>query len=253
MPKAAKGGRTTSAASAAPDDSKRARAGRSKDLREAGEARSLSPLLKVVADVRERISLQKILPGARVTEEELADTYGIPRAMAREVLAALEDRGLVTRIPNKGAVVTVLDLKALLGYYELREALDGLAVRLATQKTDASYWSDLALQLGAPFDACLKEGDMDGLVTTIENFRSRLNSAADSPVLSDMSERVHERLRVLRRRVALLPGRAAKSVVHYRALLAAIMSGDADKAERAARELNRSTRADIERYANYVL
>ncbi len=218
----------------------------------ASERRNGAAVRDVVADVRERISVQSILPGARITEEELSDSYGIPRAVAREVLAALEERGLVHRIRNKGAVVTVLDVGAILRYYELREALDGLAVRLATQKTSRSDWTGMAKLLGAPFDQCLKDRDIDRLIGTIEVFRKRLIEAAASPELADLDARVYERLRVARRRVALLPGRLEKSVVQYRALLAAIMEGDADKAEARAKELNRSNQADIQRYASFV-
>lgn len=213
----------------------------------------VSTIQTVIKDLRDKISLQTILPGARVTEEELANTYDIPRAMAREVLATLEDRGLITRIPNKGAVVAILDMEMIHALYEIREALDGLVVRLATENSKPDDWKDLAEKLGAPLEKSMKDGDIDAFVTTLELFRQRMNEAANSPALIDLIERVQERLRVARRRVALLPGRAEKSIKHYRALLAAIMRGDADAAEQCARELNRSTRADIKRYASYVL
>ena len=47
------------------------------------------------------------------------------------MLATLEDRALVERVPNKGAVVALVDMETTYRLYQVREALDGLAVRLA--------------------------------------------------------------------------------------------------------------------------
>ncbi|MDA0982440.1 MAG: hypothetical protein O3A06_05270 [Proteobacteria bacterium] len=44
------------------------------------------------------------------------------------------------RIPNRAAVVTRLDLAQVFAIYDLREVLEGLCVRLATQKTPRESW-----------------------------------------------------------------------------------------------------------------
>lgn len=207
----------------------------------------------VLVDLRERISSQTLLPGARITEEEVAKAYNITRAKAREVLATLEDRNLIERIPNKGAVVAFVDMEATYKLYEVREALDGLTVRLATQNTKPEDWKDMQESLGEPFERSLREGDIDGHIATIERFRGRLRQAADNDTLTDLSERVYERTRVTMRRVALLPGRAEMGITQYRAVLAAIVKGDADEAEQKIRELNRSAREYMLRYKNFVL
>ena len=72
-------------------------------------------------------------------------------------------------------------------------------------------------------------------------------------MLTDLIERIYDRTRVTIRRVALLPGRAQAGILQYRAVLAAIIRGDADEAELRIRELNRSAREYIERYKDYVL
>ncbi|MFA4912663.1 MAG: FCD domain-containing protein [Burkholderiaceae bacterium] len=67
-----------------------------------------------------------------------------------------------------------------------------------------------------------------------------------------MIDRLHDRTAVTIRRVALLPGRAQEGVKQYRAIMAAIVQGNADEAEACARVLNRSAREYIERYKNFV-
>lgn len=207
----------------------------------------------VIADLREKISSQTLLPGARITEEEVAKAYDIPRAKAREVLATLEDRSLIERIPNKGAVVAFVDMETTYRLYEVREALDGLTVRLATQNSKPGDWQDMLELLGEPFEQSLKSGDVDRHIATIELFRQRLREAANNPALTDLNERIYERTRVTMRRVALLPGRAEQGIQQYRAVLAAIMRGDPEEAEAKVRDLNRSARDYIHKYKNYVL
>jgi DNA-binding GntR family transcriptional regulator len=206
-----------------------------------------------IADMRKRISSRALGPGTRIPEEDLALAYDLPRAKAREVLATLEDRSLIIREPNKGAVVAAVDMDTTYCLYEVREALDGLAVRLATLNSKPSDWDDIRELFGPSFEESLKAGDIDRHVAAIETFRSRVTQAARNPVLSDMIERIYDRTRITIRRVALLPGRAAAGILQYRAVLAAIMRGDADEAELRIRELNRDARAYIERYKDYVI
>lgn len=217
------------------------------------EKRKMALTQDVILDLRERIASQALLPGTRIPEEDLAQAYDIPRAKAREVLATLEDRSLVERVPNKGAVVALVDMETTYRLYQVREALDGLAVRLAIENATPADWETLQALLGEPFEKSLKDGDIEAHVATIELFRVHIKELARNPILSDMIERIHDRTRVSMRRVALLPGRAEMGIKQYRALLAAMVRGDADEAERCVRELNSSARDYIERYKNYVI
>lgn len=205
-----------------------------------------------IVDMREKISSRSLSPGTRIPEEELAAAYNLPRAKAREVLATLEDRGLVEREPNKGAIVAAVDMETTYRLYEVREALDALAVRLATLNTTSADWDDISELFGNSFERSLKAGDLDQHINAIEVFRSRIREAAHNPILSDMIDRIYDRTRVTIRRVALLPGRAEMGIKQYRAVLTAIIRGDADQAEVLVRELNRSARDYISRYKDYV-
>ena len=58
------------------------------------------------------------------------------RGPLREALRHLEGMRLVTRIPNAGARVVVLDRKTLSDIYAVREALEGMACRIAAIADD---------------------------------------------------------------------------------------------------------------------
>ncbi|PLC50554.1 GntR family transcriptional regulator [Pollutimonas subterranea] len=222
-------------------------------LDEPATATSLATTQDIVRDVRRKIASQTLLPGSRIPEGELAEVYGIPRAKAREVLAALEDRGLIERLPNKGAIVSPVDMETTYQLYEVREALDTVIVRLAMHNATPDDWSELQALLGPPFEQSLKEGDIAAHVNTIGAFRDRLNQLAANPILSDHIERIYDRTRVTMRRVAVLPGRAEMGIQQYRKLLDAMMRNDVEATDRCVRDLNQSAREYIQRYKNYVL
>ena len=71
------------------------------------------PLHRVAAPLREQvlellrddIVEQRLEPGHRLIERELIEQIGVSRTTIREVLRQLAAEGLVTTIPQKGAVV----------------------------------------------------------------------------------------------------------------------------------------------------
>lgn len=221
--------------------------------KKAPKPRKPASITEAIRDLREKISTQQLIPGSRVLEQEVAKSYKIPRAKAREVLAALEDRGLIEREPNKGAIVSPVDMETTYRLYEVREVLDGLTVRLAAERSRPEDWADIQELFGDLFESSLRAGDLDTHIGIIEKFRNRIRIVADSNVLSDMLDRVYDRSRVTMRRVALLPGRAELGMKQYRSVLEAIVRGDGEEAERRVRELNRSARDYITRFKNYVL
>ncbi|MCY0852680.1 GntR family transcriptional regulator [Cupriavidus sp. D39] len=87
----------------------------------------------IAGELRARIASHDLLPGTKLVELELAQEFGTTRPKVREALAALEQRGLVERIPNRGAVVTRISFEQILQIYTAREALEGMSVRLAAE------------------------------------------------------------------------------------------------------------------------
>ena len=74
-----------------------------------------------------------IPPGQKISEPELARTYGISRGPLREAIRHLEGLRLVVRIPHVGARVVSLSPEELVEIYRIREALEGMACRLAAE------------------------------------------------------------------------------------------------------------------------
>jgi DNA-binding GntR family transcriptional regulator len=207
----------------------------------------------VLQALRSRIASQDIPPGAKLREHELAESFGVPRARIRQALFALEQRGLVERIPNRGAVVTRLDLPQICRIYELREVLEGLCVRLATRNAPHESWQDLLDDFKGPLQRLLEQGDLDAYSAGYDRFRRRTIEAAENPLLAEMLDSIFEKTQVLIRRILILPGRADVGLREHIAVLEAMRRGDAEEAERLRRANMRSARAFLERYQKYVL
>ena len=86
--------------------------------------------MEQVADqIREAIKSGKLKPGDRLIETELANGMQISRSAIREAMRYLEKEGLVTTTPFKGAHITKFTEKDLEDLYNLRTALEELAIR----------------------------------------------------------------------------------------------------------------------------
>lgn len=95
----------------------------------------------------------ELKPGATVNEVVLANRLGTSRGPIREAIRTLEGRKIVTRMAYQRARVAVLDRQQVREVFELREALEGMACRLATrcmskEALDALAASPLVLDAG---------------------------------------------------------------------------------------------------------
>lgn len=100
------------------------------DLR--SNKKSLSNL--VYRDLKEKILKNKLLPGDKLIEMEIASNLGVSRTPVREALKKLEEDGLVTSFPRKSFIVSKISVKEAKNLYIVRKSLEPLAVELLAQK-----------------------------------------------------------------------------------------------------------------------
>jgi len=84
--------------------------------------------------IKEGILTNRLRPGTKLNHQLLAERLGISRTPVRESLERLHQEGLVTRIANRGHIVTEIDAQELRDLYETREALETHVVRLLFSK-----------------------------------------------------------------------------------------------------------------------
>jgi DNA-binding GntR family transcriptional regulator len=233
-------------------------------MTQATKKRGLSPVSSAKAErsqsarqifeaLRLRIAQQQIAPGAKLREVELATEFGVPRTRIRDAISALQQRGLVERIPNRGAVVMRLDLSQVFYIYDLREVLEGLCARLATEKAAGEVWKEELALFRGPMKELVAKGDLDRYIEQYERLRRRIIECAGNPVLAEMLDIIYEKTQVLIRRIIILPGRAETGRKQHVAMLEAMVRGDGEEAERVRRAGLRDAKASLEKYQRYIL
>ena len=80
------------------------------------------------------ISDGSLPPGARITQEDLAEQLAVSRQPVLQALRQLRRDGLVLDAPGRGVLVAPLDAEWIVKVYQVRGALDALAARLAAQQ-----------------------------------------------------------------------------------------------------------------------
>lgn len=75
----------------------------------------------------------EIAPGSKISEPELAKRYQVSRGPLREAIMRLEGLSLIERVPHVGARVITFSPEKLIELYAVREALEGMAARLAAR------------------------------------------------------------------------------------------------------------------------
>jgi DNA-binding GntR family transcriptional regulator len=207
----------------------------------------------VLSTLRDRIIDGYYPQGIKLVEQDLAQEFGMSRPLLREVLGELESQGLVEKLRNKGTMVRRISPRSLLEIMEIREVLEGLAARLAAQNSKPGDWRDLEKQFGEPFEKIVKNLDFEKYLDLISIFRDRMVATSQSEELSKLINSQHAKIRVIQRRIIILPGRMQHAIKEHRNVLKAILAGDADAAEKMKRINMKNARECLEKYKKWVL
>lgn len=177
-------------------------------------------------------------PGAPLSELEIAVKFGISRAPAREAIYRLEARGLVRRLPHHGARVVELSVDDLRELFQVREALEGMACRLAAESMTMAELDELRASLvthvhqpdlasGAAYYQAGGDNDF--------HFRIARGSRNDR-LMRALCGDIYHVLRVYRFRSSTQPGRAKQALKEHEAIVEAISARNPDAAEACMRE-----------------
>lgn len=92
---------------------------------------------QVFDHLREEILSGRLQPGQELNELGLSAELEVSRGPIREALSRLASEGLVKVTPRRGAVVSELTDEEFVEAYQVREALETLAIRLAVPRIEA--------------------------------------------------------------------------------------------------------------------
>ena len=203
---------------------------------------------QVFLRLRAAIVTGAMVPGERILEPALAARFGVPRGPLRDALARLAERHLIERPVHQGARVVTLSFPNLIDLYHAREALEGMACRLASERAPAPTLEALAglldeheegaaLHAGAAY--LQDEGDLD--------FHFRIAQASENPALIPLlCDQLYHLMRLYRRTFVAQGRRSKTALREHRAIVDAMRERDGDFAEQLMRRHIAKARRNIE-------
>jgi DNA-binding GntR family transcriptional regulator len=205
------------------------------------------PLTERVAEtIRRAILAGQLPPGTRLSVPKIARQLGVSRTPAREALLVLERDGLIGMRSSNGMEVLVGDQRGLVEVLEIREAMEGLAARLAAERMADTDRARLAKLIELHLSA-LEEHDLDRHVELDAKFHRLLREGANNSKLASMLERIENQVVLINRGLSDSIGfepRALKK--DHKAIADAIAARDPDRAEAAMRK-------HVQRMRNFYL
>ena len=175
----------------------------------------------------------QLAQGAKIVESDLALKYGISRGPLREAIHRLEQMKLIVRVPHAGSRVVTLDVNMMQDIYTAREALEGMAARLAARLMPADEIEALTALLDQHANNIREadgnvyiqsEGDID--------FHYRLALASGNRwILQNLHGELYQLIRMCRLQSGQVPERAHIALEQHRQIAAAIANRDEELAE----------------------
>lgn len=174
------------------------------------------------------------------------------RTPVREAIRQLEVERLVSRTPFVGVTVAQLSPQEVIELLDIREVLEGLVARLATENMDSFHLQRLKKSL-QQLAASARKSDVGAYLDQALAFRRALVECCGSATLSEHVMAIENRLRLTGSRTALLPGRMEAAIEEHEKLLDAIVRGDAKGAERLNRERIRHIRDAVAKSISFSI
>lgn len=226
-------------------------------LTSADKPENASPEVRTLAErvfhqLQDAIVRGEIAPGSKITEPGLSKTYGISRGPLREAMRRLEAHRLIERIPHVGARVVQLSMPELLELFDVREALESMAARLAAEHMSkdeiaglrhvlAVHESQDDLKRGDAYYQ--REGDLD--------FHYRIVMGSHNKMLMNLlCDDLYYLVRLYRTQFSASGSRPHRAFVEHHRIVDAIDAGDAELAELLMRRHVSASRENVvSRYA----
>ncbi|HWD05282.1 MAG TPA: GntR family transcriptional regulator [Amycolatopsis sp.] len=180
-----------------------------------------------------------VVPGQRLVEAELADTFGVTRASMRAALIDLTADGLVERIPHRGARVRVVSIEEAVAITECRMVLEGLCAFKAAEKVTDDQIDELR-ELAARLQAAVDDGESMKYSELNRELHRTVREISGQTVASELLERLRAQIVRHQFRLAMRAGRPHVSLPEHLAIIDAIARRDPVAAEQAARAHLRS-------------
>ncbi len=206
------------------------------------QPKHVSVVDQLYATLRAAIIDNALSPGARISEADVAQQYGVSRQPVREAFIKLANEGLLEVRPQRGTFVAKISLQAVMDARFVREAVEADIVKLLAQSPDQSLVAELRAQLVR--QEKLVGGSARDFMEADEIFHRTLAEGADKAkawrVVVEMKAQM-DRVRFL----SSMHFPVDRLIAQHRAVIDGIAKGDPVQAEQSIRMHLRGILSDL--------
>ncbi|HEY2030460.1 MAG TPA: GntR family transcriptional regulator [Myxococcales bacterium] len=188
--------------------------------------RAYEAILSAICDGR-------LQPGERLNQDELAARLQISRQPVGQALSVLKSQGFVRDNGRRGLIVAPLEREFFLAIYELREALDAMAARLAAERCSAADAVD-GRRLVFQGRRSVQAGRVDDLISADMDLHMWIYRVAGNPLLAETMTLYWNHLRRAMSEILRQPSRREHIWDEHEGIVHAIIERDPKRAEKLA-------------------
>lgn len=181
---------------------------------------------QVYRKLLDAISHGELAPGARITQEDIAEQLDVSRQPVLQALRLLKKDGFILDAPGRGVLVAPLDAAWLANVYQIRSVLDALAARLACAGSYA--FDSVLIEQGRK---AARGKNIGAMIEADIAFHRSIYRAANNPLIEQSAQLHWQHIR--RAMGAVLQSAKLREAVwdEHEAISRAIAAKDTRKAE----------------------
>lgn len=180
---------------------------------------------EVYQTLLDAISAGTLPPGARITQEEIAEQMNVSRSPVLQALRMLKKDGLIQDAPGRGILVAGMDPQWIGNLYQVRGALDALAARLA-----AAQKVDLGTAIIAAGRRAARSHNVKTMIDADIAFHTAIYRASGNPLIFETTQLHWVHLRRVMGAALQSAGQRESIWDEHEAIAQAIAAGDVDLA-----------------------
>lgn len=192
----------------------------------------------VYSALRQEILAMELRPGSPLDEVRLSTRFGLSRTPVREALLRLAAEGLVTTLPNRNTIVSVIDFSTLPTYFEALTLMYRVTTRGAAEK-GAAMTAEMRQAIRNERDRfadAVAARDALAMIDANRDFHVAIAEAAGNAYYAGFFARLlDEGRRILRLYYLTFDDVLPRQYVdEHEDIIAAVEAGDVDEADRLA-------------------
>jgi len=177
--------------------------------------------------LRQALFAGEFTPGTPLREIALADSLGVGRSTVREALGVLAAEGLVTRIPNRGVIVTEHDSEQVRDVVQARIVLETAGAR-AWKDADEAHRADLRAAFRAYADLIEAGAPVREVSEAHLRFHITIVALTASTRLVSVAQALSSEIRLALAHIDRVRADVRQQLENHRRLLELLESGDTD-------------------------